>query len=86
MWKYILTAKAIESLEKIDIQMRTRIFKKMDFYIWHEDPLVFAVKLVNSQLWDYRFRIGDYRVVCDVDKQWHIIIIAIIWHRKEIYN
>ena len=33
MWKYILTAKAIESLEKIDIQMRTRIFKKMDFYI-----------------------------------------------------
>ncbi|HUD81721.1 MAG TPA: type II toxin-antitoxin system RelE/ParE family toxin [Patescibacteria group bacterium] len=38
----------------------------------------------NSKVGDYRFRVGDYRVVFDLNK--NKIIILMIEHRREVYR
>jgi len=86
MWKYIFNWKSIKDFEKLNKITQERIIKKLDFYVSQENPLIFARKLIDSKLGEYRFRIWDYRVIFDVDENWKIIIIAVIGHRKEIYK
>jgi mRNA interferase RelE/StbE len=86
MWKLEYTEKSKEDLKNINLLTQKRIIKKLDFFINSEKPLFFAEKLINSLYGEYRFRVWDYRILFDVDKQWQLIIIAIIWHRKEIYK
>ena len=35
---------------------------------------------------DYRIRVGDYRVVYAVDDDEHLVLIARIAHRREVYR
>ena len=49
-----------------------------------EKPLKYASALINSELGMYRFRIGDYRVIFDIDKE--NIVVLRVGHRKDIYR
>jgi mRNA interferase RelE/StbE len=46
--------------------------------------LKYAEKLVDPRLGTYRFRIGDYRVVFDLEG--NEIIVLRVGHRKDIYK
>lgn len=35
---------------------------------------------------DYRIRVGDYRIVYAVDDDEHLVIVARIAHRREVYR
>lgn len=65
-----------------------RIVKKVKFYSEQKDPLQFAKSLQNAQFGSYRFRIGDYRVLFDVNKnnQITILLILSVKHRREVYR
>jgi len=86
MWKLEYTEKSKEDLRKIDFLIQKRIIKKLSFFISSDNPLYFAEKLTNNLYGEYRFRVGDYRILFDVNTQGEIIIIAVIWHKKEIYK
>jgi mRNA interferase RelE/StbE len=43
-------------------------------------------KLSNHSLADFRLRIGNYRVLFDIDFNKHEIFILKIGHRKDIYD
>lgn len=51
----------VKDIGKLDINTRDRIGKVLLRY--SEEPLRFAEKLSDPSLGEYRFRIGDYRVV-----------------------
>jgi mRNA interferase RelE/StbE len=42
------------------------------------------MKLAGSN--DYRVRVGDYRIVYAVDDAEHVVIVARIAHRREVYR
>ena len=44
----------------------------------------FAEPLTRSDLGQYRFRIGDYRLAFDVEDE--ILVIHDVDHRKDIYR
>ena len=83
---YIFSKKALKQLADIDKVAQKQIIKKMDEFCLFSNPLIYAKRLVNFPEWSYRFRIGDYRVICDADEEWKLIIIALIWHRRDIYE
>jgi mRNA interferase RelE/StbE len=76
--------KATKELEKFPPQIRKRILKKLKFYSLQENPLRFAEKLKDRRFGEYRFRIGDYRMLFDVED--HRIVILKVGHRKDIYR
>lgn len=84
MYRFILKGKAAKETEKLPAQIRKRILEKLKFYSSQENPLSFAKKLKDSRFGEYRFRIGEYRVLFDVEGQ--KIIILKVGHRKDIYK
>jgi len=77
---------AFKQLQKMSKKDLKRIKQKLERFCIQEDTLALARKLVNSDLWTYRWRIWDWRVIFDVDEQWKIIIVLIIGKRKDIYR
>ncbi|MCF7820590.1 MAG: type II toxin-antitoxin system RelE/ParE family toxin [Candidatus Pacebacteria bacterium] len=86
-YKLLLTKKAKKDLSSLEKNIQKRIAKKLRFYISDNTPLKHAKKLRNSRLGEYRFKIGDYRAIFDVDKDGNIILLLIlrIKHRKNVY-
>ncbi len=87
-YSFYITAKARDDLKGLDAISRTRILKKLKFFAAQPTPLRFAKKLTDAQIGQYRFRVGDYRVLFDLDKQNRIIILIIlaVRHRREAYQ
>ena len=81
-YKFVYTRQAVEDIAKLDIVVKKRIKKALERF--GENPLYFAKRLLNSQLGNYRFRIGDYRLPFDLDGQ--EITILRVGHRREIYR
>jgi len=82
--RYVLTLFAIQSLKKLSIADRKRIFEKLDFFFESDKPLDFAKHLHESKLGSYRFRVGDFRIIFDVKDG--IADILVIGNRKNIYK
>lgn len=82
---YSFTPSALKDLGKLGKMVAKQILSKLDFYITIKDPLKFAKPIKDARFGEFRFRIGDYRVIFDVNKKRGIIILA-IGHRKDIYR
>lgn len=84
MYTYSLKSEALNDLKKLPKDIQKKIVDKIDYYVSSSMPLSFAKRLVKSEAGQYRFRIGDYRVVFDLEGK--EIIILVIDHRKDIYK
>lgn len=82
MYAIIFDKKSIQSLNKIENKIKRRIFEKI--ISAKENPFHYFVRLKNRD--EYNLRVGDYRVIADIDKNLEIIKILLIMHRKNIYK
>lgn len=82
------TNQASEDLCKLQKNISKRILSKIIFFCSQKDPLKYAKKLKNFTFGTYRFRIGEYRVIFDLDQKGNIKILMIlrIKHRKDVYK
>jgi len=82
MYEIIFDEKAIEFLEKLDHTEKKRIFEKI--MSTKEKPLRYFDHLTERS--EYKFRIGNYRAIADINEKKKTITILIIGHRKNIYK
>ena len=82
MYKVAFTQRALKDWENVDKNMQIRIAKKLKEYA--EEPLRYAIKLTDSKIGTYRFRVRDYRIIFDIDDD-HIMILR-IGRRRSIYK
>jgi len=82
MYKVVFTQKALKDLENIDTAIQNRIAMKLKEYA--KDPLRYARKLINPKIGTYRFRMGNYRIIFDIDAE--NVVILRIGHRRSIYK
>jgi len=82
MYKVLFTDRAKRDLKLLDKTLQNRIVSKLKEY--SSDPFSHSRKLTDIAIGNYRFRIGDYRVVFDIEKE--NIVILRIRHRKDIYR
>jgi mRNA interferase RelE/StbE len=78
----VYTHRAIKDIERLDAKITRRIGRTLLRY--EEDPLKYAEGLTDSRLGTYRFRIGDYRVIFDLEG--NEIVVLRVGHRKNIYR
>jgi mRNA-degrading endonuclease RelE of RelBE toxin-antitoxin system len=76
------TLTADDQLDRLPRRLQTRIVEKLEFYSVQPDPFQFAEPLTGSS--EYRFRIGDYRLMFEVmhDTMW----VLAIKRRDEAYR
>jgi mRNA interferase RelE/StbE len=75
---------AVKQLENIPNPAQKRIVFKMRFFANQRDPLRFAKRLIDSREGDFRFRIGDHRILFDVYK--NAIYILRVERRDKAYD
>lgn len=82
MYKLIFDSEAIKYLEKLPKNTSKRVFNKIQQT--KTNPHHFFIKLTNRN--EYKLRVGDYRVIADINKSKIIIYIIKIGHRKNVYK
>ncbi|MBS7835261.1 type II toxin-antitoxin system RelE/ParE family toxin [Wohlfahrtiimonas chitiniclastica] len=82
-WTINYSDTALKSLKKMDKQNARRIFDTLEGRIaLLDDPRVSGKPLKGN----LGYRIGDYRVLCDIQDDQLIILAALIGHRKDVYD
>lgn len=76
-----------------------REFRKLDKYtqrmikawitknlIECEDPRVHGKELTANRSGQWRYRIGDYRLICQIEDEQLVILALSVGHRRDIYK
>ena len=87
-WQIDYTRQAQRQLSKLDKAAARRILDYMDHQVATQtDPRSLGKALTGPQLGNYwRYRVGDYRIICDIqDGILHVLVIS-IGHREQVYR
>lgn len=82
--KIFFTQSAAKEWNKLSSAIKKRLKEKLIFILSQDAPLKFAKPMRDKTKGDYRFRIGDYRVIFDVDD--HTLTVLRVGHRKNVYR
>ena len=86
MYQVIYTAKALKSLKKIDKTQAQLILNWIEKnLIGCSDPRIKG-KEIKGDLADWRYRVGDYRLLCNISDEEITIEVINVGHRKDIYK
>lgn len=58
------TKTAMRELRKVSGSVADRITRKMEWFAAQDNPLSFAKPLTHPLSGRYRFRVGNYRIIC----------------------
>ena len=87
MWKVSLDDRAHKELKKLDKQIGQKILDYMQERIaTSQNPRRFGKPLSYDKHGLWRYRVGDYRIICRILDDELLVIALRIGHRKDIYN
>lgn len=76
---------AVKQLRKLDKQIEKRIISYLKKVVL-EDPRKQGKSLTGDKSRFWRYRMGEYRIICRIIDDEFIVLIIAVGHRKEIYN
>lgn len=87
-WQIEYEAGALKDLKKLDKTIAKRIVSFLSGRVSPlEDPRSIGAALHGSELGDlWRYRVGDYRIICEIRDHELVILAVSIGHRREIYR
>jgi mRNA interferase RelE/StbE len=87
VWEIKLTDTAKKKLEKLDPQITRQIIQFLRKRIALLDDPRSVGKALKGSVWGsyWRYRIGDYRLICDIQDGELCILVIEIGHRKDVY-
>ena len=87
-WKIELSTTAARELHKLDPPQAKRILKFLNERVAPlENPRSIGQALRGSELGEFwKYRVGDYRVVCKIEDDRVLILVLRIGHRREVYR
>ena len=78
---------ATKELRKLDHQTQKEILSYLRKRIaTNEDPRRFGKPLSKELAGLWRYRIRDYRVVCNIEDQKLLVLVVRVAHRKKVYK
>lgn len=87
MWRLEFSKKADKQLSKTDPGTRRIIIswliKNIDGC---ENPRLYGKGLVGNHSGEWRYRIGDYRVLCDIRDDELVVLAIEVGHGRDVYR
>lgn len=81
-WQIIWSEKSVKQLEKIDKKYAQRVYDAV--LDCAHDPFNSVLRLTNSPF--YRLKVGNYRVILDLQQSRMIIFVIEVEHKGRIYK
>ena len=86
-YKLVLSDNVKKQFKKMDKYIALLILKEMQKILSDtENPRSTGKALIGDKQGLWRYRIGNYRVICDINDTRLIILALEVGHRKSIYN
>ena len=87
-WKVELSEEADRQLDKLDPQIARRILKFLHERVAQLDnPRSIGEALRGSKFGEFwKYRVGDYRLICDIQDEKVTVLILELGHRKDVYR
>lgn len=87
MWRLVFSKKADRQLAKMDARVRrilvAWLLKNVDGC---EDPRAHGKGLTGNLSGAWRYRVGDYRVLCEIRDEELVVLALEVGHCREIYK
>jgi mRNA interferase RelE/StbE len=86
-WDYSFTSKARKELKKLGHEPARKIIEFLDRRVQKtDDPRQFG-KALRGDLNEYwRYRIENYRILCEFKDDILIVLVVKVGHRRDIYD
>ena len=86
-WSVEISDHAERQLRKLDAQVRRRILDWLDERIEHcKNPRHFGEALKGGRAGLWRYRVGDYRIICQILDRRLVVLALAVGHRREVYR
>ena len=86
-WDYKISEGALKQLKKLDKQAAAQIIGYLDERITGtDDPRQFGKQLKGELNNAWRYRSGNYRILCQLKDDVFIVLVLESGHRKDIYK
>lgn len=86
-WRVEFTDKARRQLRKLHPDVQARILRFLRERVASvDDPRFLSTKLAGELSGFCRFRIGDYRLICQLDEGALTVLVVGLGHRRMVYQ
>lgn len=87
-WTIEISDTAKQQLSKLDKPLSQRILKFLSQRLGKlHDPHSIGKTLHGSRLGEFwRYRVGDYRIICKIEDDYLVVLVLRIGHRREVYR
>ena len=86
-YKVDYTERAVKELKKLDKYTRQMIYSWIDKNLVNcENPKQHGKPLTANRKGKWRYRIGDYRIIAEIQDDRIVILILTVGHRSEVYS
>jgi mRNA interferase RelE/StbE len=86
-WVYRFDERALKELRKLGRAAQEEILGNLDERIaGKEDPRRFGKALRADLAGLWRYRVGDYRILCQISDGRLIVLVISVGHRKNVYG
>lgn len=86
-YKIVFTERATKQLKKMDKYTSSLIIGWLEKNVdGCENPRIHGKGLTENKSGQWRYRIGDYRAICEIIDNEIIVLVLEVGHRREIYK
>jgi mRNA interferase RelE/StbE len=86
-WRIEITRTATKQITKLDHAARKSVLKFMRERLSQADnPRQWGRALQGEKRGLWRYRVGDYRLICDIQDEKITILVLELGHRKDVYR
>jgi len=88
VWQIEFDPDALKDLRKLDKQIQTRLVGFLRVRVGQlENPRDIGEALSGQPLGSYwKYRVGDWRIICDIQDQRIVVRVLRIGNRREVYR
>lgn len=89
MKKYtvVFSERAKKQMKKLDKHVASLIIGWIEKNLENcENPRVHGKALVENKSGQWRYRVGDYRIICEIQDDKIVILVLDVGHRRSIYD
>jgi len=85
-WRIEITRSATKQIAKLDHQGQKSILRFLRERLSADNPRQWGRALQGEKRGLWRYRVGDYRLICDIQDEKITILVLELGHRKDVYR
>jgi mRNA interferase RelE/StbE len=85
-WTVEYLPRAVKVLKKLDKQTASAIWKELRSLEETKDPRSRGEALTGQLRGLWRYRVGDYRIICEIQDERVVVLVIDIGHRSTVYR